>query len=200
VEIETPVEPSGVSPAPVDVIVGAAALLVGTAVEAARPVARTAGPVLSPVVRVALDPPLLPASLRPRRVFESLGRRGAEQRAAARARVSAALDTVLPLVVGELLKHADLTQNVIRYVDLDRVVAAVDLDAAAGNIDLATLAEQVIDDVDLPEIIRESTGSMASDTVRGARMQSIAADEAVHRAVRRFLLRRGDNPPPDAGP
>jgi hypothetical protein len=200
VEIETPVEQPGVSSAPVDVLVGAAALLAGTAIAVARPVARTARPVLSPVVHAALDPPLVPASLRPRRLFESLRRRGADQRAAGRARASAALDTVLPRVVGELLKHADLTQNVIRYVDLDRVVASVDLDAAAANIDLASLAEQVIDDVDLPEIIRESTGSMASDTVRGARMQSIAADEAVSRAVRRLLLRRGDASPPTAGP
>jgi hypothetical protein len=57
------------------------------------------------------------------------------------------------------------------------------------------LAEEVIDAVDLPEIIRESTGSMASDTVRGARMQGIHADEAVGRAMDRILLRRSRRDP-----
>lgn len=50
---------------------------------------------------------------------------------------------------------------------------------------------EIIEGVDLPEIIRDSTGALASDTVRGARMQGIAADEAVGRAVDRLLLRRG---------
>jgi hypothetical protein len=84
-----------------------------------------------------------------------------------------------------VLDRLDLTAVVLQRVDLDRLVESV-----LARIDLAGLAEQVIDDIDLPEIIRESTGSMASDTVRGVRMQGIAADEAVERAVDRFRLRR----------
>jgi hypothetical protein len=84
-----------------------------------------------------------------------------------------------------VLDRLDLTSVVLQRVDLDTLV-----DAVLSRIDLAGLAEEVIDEVDLPEIIRESTGSMASDTVRGARMQGIAADEAVGRTVDRFLLRR----------
>ena len=46
-------------------------------------------------------------------------------------------------------------------------------------------------DVDrLPEIIRESTGSMASDVVRDVRMQSIDADVAIARLIDRILRRR----------
>jgi hypothetical protein len=41
---------------------------------------------------------------------------------------------------------------------------------------------------------------MASDTVQGARMQSIAADEAVGRAVDRLLLRRRHVPAEPALP
>jgi hypothetical protein len=85
-----------------------------------------------------------------------------------------------------VLDRLDLTSLVLQRVDLETLV-----DAVLSRIDLAGLAEEVIDEVDLPEIIRESTGSMASDTVRGARMQGIAADEAVGRAVDRLLLRRG---------
>lgn len=83
-----------------------------------------------------------------------------------------------------VLDRLDLTGTVLRRVDLKAVV-----DAALAEVDLIALAEQVIDGVDLPEIIRESTGSMASDTVRGVRMQGIGADEAVGRAMDRLLLR-----------
>jgi hypothetical protein len=85
-----------------------------------------------------------------------------------------------------VLDRPDLTAMIIRHVDLDLLVRTV-----LDRIDLVALAEEVIDGVALPEIIRESTGAMASDTVRGARMQGIAADEAVSRAVDRLLLRRG---------
>jgi len=88
-----------------------------------------------------------------------------------------------------VLDRLDLTSTVLRRVDLRTVV-----DAALAQIDLVGLAEEVIDGVDLPEIIRESTGSMASDTVRGVRMQGIEADRAVDKAVGRtvdrLLLRR----------
>jgi hypothetical protein len=62
-------------------------------------------------------------------------------------------------------------------------------------MDLVGLAQEVIDGVDLPELIRESTGSMASDGVREVRMHGIAADEAVGRAVDRLFLRRGRDLP-----
>jgi hypothetical protein len=115
----------------------------------------------------------------------------------------------LDAVLAAVLDRIDLTSVVLRRVNLDAVLAAVldridltavvlervDLgevvDAALAEVDLVGLAEEVIDGVDLPGIIRESTGSMASDTVRGVRMQGIVADEAVGRAVDRLLLRRG---------
>jgi hypothetical protein len=75
-------------------------------------------------------------------------------------------------------------------IDIDAIAARIDIDAVIGRIDLVGLAEDVIAEVDLPEIIRESTGSMASETVRGVRMQGISADEAVGRAVDRFRLVR----------
>jgi hypothetical protein len=57
-------------------------------------------------------------------------------------------------------------------------------------MDLIALANEIIEGVDLPEIIRDSTGSMASETVKGVRMQGIGADQAVDRAIDRLLLRR----------
>jgi hypothetical protein len=91
----------------------------------------------------------------------------------------------LDALIQAFLDRIDLTAVVLRRVDLDAVIQA-----ALDRIDLVPLAVEVIEGVDLPEIIRESTGSMASDTVQGVRMQGIVADEAVGRALDRLLLRR----------
>ncbi len=103
------------------------------------------------------------------------------------------------LDIEAVIDRLDLTAIVRERVDLDLVVSGVDLDAVATRldmeaiierIDLVSLVEEVIAEIDLPEIIRQSTGSMASETVRGVRMQGISADEAVSRAVDRLRLRR----------
>ena len=112
------------------------------------------------------------------------------------------------LDVKAVLDRLDLTELVRERVDLDAVVAGVNLEAIIRRIDLVGLAEEVIAEVDLPEIIRESTGSVASDTIRGVRMQGISGDEALTRAVHRLRLRRGrrdtgtmlPEPPSPAGP
>jgi hypothetical protein len=75
-------------------------------------------------------------------------------------------------------------------LDLDKIVARVDVDAVIDRVDLVALAEQVIDGIDLPEIIRESSGSMASEVVRDVRIQSIEADERVAHIIDRLLRRR----------
>jgi hypothetical protein len=89
-------------------------------------------------------------------------------------------------VVDAVLDEIDLTSIVLDRVDLVKVV-----DAVLDQMDLIAVANEIIDGVDLPGIIRESTGSMASETVQGVRMQGIGADEAVGRVVDRILLRHG---------
>ena len=306
-----PKRPRGVSP--VDLAVGASALGFGLASAATRGVRS----VLGPAARLALRPPGVPRQLHAAHLLASLERVGAGGRASLERELSRRLDTLVPLILAEVLRRARLTDMVLTYVDLDTIVAEVDLDAAAARLsvddvarrldieavqdrldltaivlervvldalvmvgldrvdidavarrldieavverldltaivlervdldalvkvvldrvdingvarrvdveavldrldltavvlqrvdldalvktvlaridiaDIVGLAEEVIDAVDLPEIIRESTGSMASDTVRGARMQGIVADEAVGRAVDRLLLRHG---------
>jgi hypothetical protein len=109
------------------------------------------------------------------------------------------LDLVVPTVAEAALKRVNLTEMVMRNVDLDSLVATVDLDAVASRLDLEAivarldlvhLAETVITGVDLPEIVRGSTGSMSSYAVRGARMQGISGDDAVGRALGRLRHRR----------
>jgi hypothetical protein len=100
----------------------------------------------------------------------------------------------------KITEHVDLTPVVEQVVDLDSLVATVDVDAIIDRLDLVTLVQAVIAEIDLPGIIRESTGSVASSTVRGVRMQSISADVAVARAVDRIRRRKVHPVVPEKAP
>lgn len=178
-----------------DVGVGASNLAAATAGAVGRRV-RTIG---WPVADALLRPPMLSPRYQPNTWLTGLARRGGKRRDELKRELTAVLDSIVPTVVAAVLQRIDLTETVKRYVDLDSIVAEVDLDAAAvrldlyaliDRIDLVGLTEGVIAEVDLPEIIRESTSSVASDTVRGVRMQGISGDEALGRVVGRLRLRR----------
>lgn len=78
-------------------------------------------------------------------------RRGAEQ----------LLDSLVPAAVAAVLRRIDLTALVIAHIDLEKVLATVDLSA----------------------LVRAS----ASDSVYRARVRAIAADDAVARLRERLL-------------
>ena len=99
--------------------------------------------------------------------------------------------------IAAVIDRVDL-DAVVATVDLDAAVARVDLDAVIDRIDVIGIVEEVLDVIDLPAIIRDSTGSMASETVRGARMTSITADDAIQKAIDRALFRRRRALPEDA--
>jgi hypothetical protein len=110
--------------------------------------------------------------------------------------VSAALDQLdlTPLVVqrvdvDEIVRGIDL-DAIVERIDVDAVAATLDVEALVERIDLAGLAQTVINEIDLPEIIRRSTGLVASETVRGVRMQGVEADRAIAGVVDRVLRRR----------
>jgi hypothetical protein len=161
---------------------------------------------------------MVPRRYQAETLLAGLARQGGSRRPELERRLSAALDLVVPAVVAALLARIDLTRMVKEQVDLNEVVAAVDLDKAVerldlnavlarldldaliDRIDLPGLAEGVIAEVDLAEIIRQSTGSVASDTVQGVRLQGISGDEAVGRAVGRLRLRLSRKDGVAAGP
>jgi hypothetical protein len=84
-------------------------------------------------------------------------------------------------------------------IDLDAVIARVDVDAVVARVDLPGLTEQVMDEVDLGEIIRESSSTMANETVDTLRVQGMRADRLVSRVVDRILQRRDDRQTGPAG-
>ena len=175
-----------------EVVAGVAGAVAGT-LEAAgrflgRPVAGLARTVGAPVAT---------------RIGRSAARvadRGRAERSRAEADLDRLLDAVVPEVVRAVVTRIDLTALVRQQVDVNQIAAGVDVDAIArrvdvdaviARVDLIGITEDVLDSIDLPEIIRESAGSMTTEAVHDVRMTGIGADEAVSRAVDRLLRRRG---------
>ena len=109
------------------------------------------------------------------------------------------VDTVDPDIV---LEHVDLNALLSR-VDLDAVLARVDMDALLARVDLNTLLADVdldalLRNVDLealvrrsgiPDIVAESTYSMAGSALDLARRQLVGLDVVVDRIVDRLMRR-----------
>lgn len=90
---------------------------------------------------------------------------------------------VLSLLVKAVVDEIDLTA-IVR----DRLPKEA-IDAVIARIDLVALAEQVIDGVNLPAIIRESTSTVTADVMTDVRTQGERADDAVSGFVDRMLGR-----------
>jgi hypothetical protein len=109
------------------------------------------------------------------------------------------LDTVVDKVdVSRVIDRVDLDSVVARVdldravdrVDLDRAVERVDVDRVIARTDLAGLARYVVEVIDLPGLLRASTGSVTTEVVRTVRDQGADADRAVERVVDRLLRRQ----------
>jgi hypothetical protein len=148
-----------------DALVDVAVAIVSGSIGVGLAVFRTVGqPVLRS--RALWRPPFLPTSLQPATLVTEVARRGARQRATAAEQAGLLIDQWTPALVELMISRLDLTDVV----------------------------EQVLADIDLPAIVRDSTGPLASQTVRGARMTGITADEAITRALERHLFRGRETP------
>jgi hypothetical protein len=67
----------------------------------------------------------------------------------------------------------------------------VDVDRVIARTDVAGLARYVVEEIDLPCLLRASTGSVTAEMVRGVRDEGVDADRAVERVVDRLLRRSG---------
>jgi hypothetical protein len=174
-----------------------------TSVEEQGRVTREQAPMLLGVaVAVLLD------KLVPYAVENALNRIDLNQLIASRVDIDA-LAALLDLDAA--VARVDLDAAVAR-VDLDAAVARVDLDAAVARVDvdrvvetvnmavIIEIARQVVDAINLPLIIRESSGGVAADLVTDVRLQTIDADASFARLLDK-VFRRGGNPvgPPSAG-
>jgi hypothetical protein len=99
------------------------------------------------------------------------------------------LDAVLSRVdLNEVASRIDI-DAILQRVEPDAVVARVDLDAVVERLDLAALSREVIEAIDLPEILRQSSGAVSSQAARVVRAEGMNADDSVARFVDRVLRR-----------
>ena len=153
-------------------IVDAAVEVTARGAKVVTAAASVVGSAARPVARLAWRPPLLPERMWPETYVDRLARAGRARREYADGQVTHVLDGAVPAIA-------------------DAIIARIDIDAIVNRIDLVAIVNTVIDEIDLPGIIRESSGGMASDAVLDVRMRSIEADETVNRIVDRILRRRG---------
>jgi hypothetical protein len=101
--------------------------------------------------------------------------------------------TVAVRLVDLILDELDLNALIRERVDIDAIAADLDIEAVINRVDLITLADRVIDGVDLPAIIRDSTNSMTAEVMTDVRTQGERADDMVAGIVDRMLGRDRDN-------
>src|SRR5690606_25423009 len=120
-------------------------------------------------------------------------------RAAAR-NIAEAIETELRSRVVELAQRGEMERRrqhryaselLDRLVPLivDAVAVRIDVAAVADRLDLAAITDEILDEIDLPEIIRTSSGSLASNVVVGVRRRGMEVDDVVASVADRLLRR-----------
>ena len=128
-----------------------------------------------------------------RRGVASLSERGDSWVGQSADQFKALVTTVSVQLVDLILNEIDLNALVREHLDIDALAADLDIEAVINRIDLIALADKVIEGVDLPAIIRDSTNSMTAEVMTDVRTQGERADDAVAGIVDRMLGRDRDN-------
>ena len=160
----------------VSAAVGTAAMAVGAAEAAYRAAGKL--PIFGPLMR---------------RGVAGLSERGDRWVAKSADQFKAQIAAVAVGLVDLVLDELDLNALVRERLDIDALAADLDIEAVINRVDLITLADRVIEGVDLPAIIRESTNSMTAEVMTDVRTQGERADDVVAGIVDRMLRRGGEN-------
>jgi hypothetical protein len=93
--------------------------------------------------------------------------------------------------INPLVDRLDMDRLTDR-IDIDALVARLDIEALIGRLDVAAIVADVIDQLDIPDLIRETTAQTTSESVRNVRLRGVGADRAISKVANR-LLRRADD-------
>jgi hypothetical protein len=93
------------------------------------------------------------------------------------------------LPIDAILARVDVNA-LVGGVDLNAILDRVDMDALLARLDLPTLINNVLSEIELGDLIQESTTNIATDVRDVVRVQSHGADDLLARVVDRILLRR----------
>lgn len=86
--------------------------------------------------------------------------------------------------IDDLLKRVDI-DAIVQRVDIDALLERVDIDGIVKRVDLQALMA----DIGLEDIVRQSTGVLASDSVKLVRVRTMNGDVLLSRFVDRLLHR-----------
>lgn len=109
---------------------------------------------------------------------------------ASKTAVNSILDGVVPPVFNAIISRVDLTEVVVQHVDINEIVAQADIDPILDRIPMTEIADYVIEEIDLPSLVRESTGGIADDLLGLLRLQAIDTDNFLSNLVDKVLFRR----------
>jgi hypothetical protein len=114
----------------------------------------------------------------------------ADRGLAAREATTTMVMSLVPRVVDAVLDQLDITQIVRDHIDVGEIAASIDIEKILEQVDVGKVVEDVVESMDLPAIVRESSGVLASETVRAVRYRSVSADDRVNQAFNRLLRRK----------
>jgi sugar-specific transcriptional regulator TrmB len=106
--------------------------------------------------------------------------------------LSAAYTQAEPVLRRALERAVDLlpVEAIIARVDVDAIVRQVDIAELISRIDLPTMISQVLSEIELGDLISDSTTSLASDARDSVRVQAMNVDGLVARIVDKILVRK----------
>jgi hypothetical protein len=107
-----------------------------------------------------------------------------------RAIANAILDAVVPVAVNAVVSRVDINEIVKDHVDVNEIVAQAELTPILDRVPMTEIADYVIEEIDLPSLIRESTGGVADGLLSTLRFQAIQTDNFVSGIVDRVFFRR----------
>ncbi len=99
------------------------------------------------------------------------------------------LDTVVPVAVNAIVTRIDINEIVKEHVDVNEIVAQADITPILDRVPMAEIADYVIEEIDLPSLVRESTGGVADGLLGTLRFQAIQTDNFVSQIIDRILFR-----------
>jgi hypothetical protein len=100
---------------------------------------------------------------------------------------------VVHQIVNGVVRELDI-DSLIKQVDIDALLARIDMDALMERIDIDGIVKRVdiaaiLDEIGLDDIVRQSTGVLASDSVKLVRVRTMNGDVVLSRFIDRVLHR-----------
>ena len=100
------------------------------------------------------------------------------------------LDTVVPVAVNAVVSRIDINKIVKEHVDVNEIVAQADITPILDRVPMTEIADYVIEEIDLPSLVRESTGGVADGLLGTIRFQAIQTDNFVSEIIDKVFFRR----------